>query len=258
MPQAIANNPPSRLREGPGEGVLDLPAKDNRSSPNPSRKRKGNLWTAALGALVFATQAHAGPKPKPGFEAALPLPLPAPKAPDGGIFNAANGYAALYDGHRARAVGDPVTIVLTENTTTSKSAGSKSAKSGGFGITPPTTGPLSFIKPTSLNMGGSTSFKGDGSAAQQSTLGGEVSVTIVAVRSNGTALIRGEKRLLLSQGEEWVQVSGIVRLADVDQDNRIASTRVVDAHIEYAGNGPVSRASREGWLSKFFNLISPF
>ena len=258
MPQAIATNPPSRLREGPGVGVLDLPAKDNRPSPNPSRKRKGNLWAAALCALVFATQTHAGPKPKPGFEAALPLPLPAPKAPDGGIFNAANGYAALYDGHRARAVGDPVTIVLTENTTTSKSAGSKSAKSGGFGITPPTTGPLSFIKPTSLNMGGSTSFKGDGSAAQQSTLGGEVSVTIVAVRSNGTALIRGEKRLLLSQGEEWVQVSGIVRLADIDQDNRIASTRVADAHIEYAGNGPVSRASREGWLSKFFNLISPF
>ena len=258
MPQASATNPPSRLREGPGEGVLHLPTKDNRPSPNPSRKRKENLWTAALCALVFATQAHASPKPKPGFEAALPLPLPAPKAPDGGIFNAANGYAALYDGHRARAIGDPVTIVLIENTSTSKSAGSKSAKSGGFGITPPTTGPLSFIKPTSLNMGGPTSFKGDGSATQQSTLGGEVSVMIVAVRSNGTALIRGEKRLLLSQGEEWVQVSGIVRLADIDQDNRIASTRVADVQIEYAGNGPVSRASRAGWLSKFFSLISPF
>ena len=222
------------------------------------RLRLSGVWILGGFALALAGQANAGPKPKPGFEAALPLPLPAPKAPDGGIFNAANGYAALYDGHRARAVGDPVTIVLTENTSTSKSAGSKSAKSGGFGITPPTTGPLSFIKPTSLKMGGSTSFKGDGSAAQQSTLGGEVSVTIVAVRSNGTALIRGEKRLLLSQGQEWVQFSGIVRLADIDQDNRVVSTRVADAHIEYAGNGPVSRASREGWLSKFFNFISPF
>ncbi len=222
------------------------------------RLRLCGVWMLAGSALALAGQANAGPKPKPGYEAALPLPLPAPKAPDGGIFNAANGYAALYDGHRARAVGDPITIVLTENTSTSKSAGSKSSKSGGFGFTPPTTGPLSFIKPTSLNIGGSTSFKGDGSAAQQSTLGGEVSVTIVAVRSNGTALIRGEKRLLLSQGEEWVQVSGIVRLADIDSDNRIVSTRVSDVHIEYAGNGPVSRASRAGWLSKFFSLISPF
>ncbi|MFM5895271.1 MAG: flagellar basal body L-ring protein FlgH [Novosphingobium sp.] len=208
--------------------------------------------------IVAATPAHAGPKPKPGFEAALPLPAPPSKAPDGGIFNADNGYAALTDGHRARAVGDPITIQLVENTSTSKTQGSKSAKSGGFGITPPTTGPLSFIKPTSLNMSGTTSFKGDGSAAQQSTLGGELSVTIVEVRTNGTALVKGEKRLLLSQGEEWVQVAGIVRLADLDADNRILSTRVADAHIEYAGNGPTSRAAREGWLSKFFNFINPF
>lgn len=220
--------------------------------------RLSGVWVACLPAFMIAGTANAGPKPKAGFEAALPLPVPPPKAPDGGIFNADNGYAALTDGHRARAVGDPITIQLIENTTTSKTQGSKSAKSGGFGITPPTTGPLSFIKPTSLNMSGTTSFKGDGSAAQQSTLGGELSVTIVEVRTNGTALVKGEKRLLLSQGEEWVQVAGIVRLADLDADNRILSTRVADAHIEYAGNGPTSRAAREGWLSKFFNFINPF
>ncbi|MFM5954939.1 MAG: flagellar basal body L-ring protein FlgH [Novosphingobium sp.] len=212
----------------------------------------------ALVALALAAPALAGPKPKPGFEPALPAPPPPPRAADGAIFNAAEGYAALYQGHRAARVGDPVTIVLTESTSTSKAAGSKSQKGGSFGVTPPATGPLSFIKPTSLNASGTTSFKGDGNASQSSTLNGEVSVTIVEVRSNGTALIRGEKRLMLSQGQEWIQLSGIVRLADIDSDNRVASTRVADARIEYTGNGPVSRASREGWLSRFFNLISPF
>ena len=214
-------------------------------------------------AILFAVLALAAPalaksKPKAGFEPALPAPLPAPRAPDGAIFNPAAGYASLYEGTRARRVGDPLTIVLVESTSTSKSAGSKTAKSGSFGITPPTSGPLSFIKPDSLSASGNTSFKGDGSANQASTLAGEVSVTIAEVRPNGTALVRGQKRLMLSQGEEWIQVSGIVRLADLDANNRIASTRVADARIAYAGNGPVSRASREGWLSKFFNAISPF
>lgn len=63
---------------------------------------------------------------------------------------------------------------------------------------------------------------------------------------------------MLSQGQEWVQFSGIVRLADVSPENRIASSRVADARIEYSGNGSVQRASREGWLSRFFNAISPF
>lgn len=212
----------------------------------------------ALCALAFSTQACAGPRPQAGFEAALPPPPSAPRQADGSIFNSGNGYAALTSGHRARAVGDPLTIVLTENTSTTKSAGSKTAKSGSFGVTPPATGPLSFIKPESVSASGNTAFKGDGSANQTSSLSGEVSVTIAEVRPNGTALVRGQKRLMLSQGEEWVQVSGIVRLADLDPNNRIASTRVADARIAYAGNGPVSRASREGWLSKFFNLVSPF
>ena len=76
-----------------------------------------------------------------------------------------------------------------------------------------------------------------------------LSVTIAEVRANGTALVRGEKRMMLSQGHEWIQFSGIVRLADIDQNNRIASTRVADARIEYAGKGALQRASRQGWLS---------
>ena len=235
-------------------------ARSRKLRSNPGRRNTALDCFAALAMtnLFLGGTAFAGPKPKPGFEAALPAPPAPPRAADGAIFNAGDGYAALYQGHRASKVGDPVTIVLTEQITTSKSAGSKSSKSGGFGLTPPATGPLSFIKPTSLKMSGETSFKGDGTASQSSTLGGEVSVTIVEVRPNGTALVRGEKRLMLSQGQEWIQFAGIVRLADIDSDNRIASSRVADARIEYAGNGPVSRASREGWLSKFFNFISPF
>ena len=62
----------------------------------------------------------------------------------------------------------------------------------------------------------------------------------------------------LSHGEEWVQLSGIIRLADIDQNNRIPSIRVADAWISYSGAGSVQRASREGWLSRFFGVISPF
>lgn len=214
------------------------------------------VLSVALG--VLAAPALAGPKPKPGFEAAVPATQPAPRVADGGIFSVSAGYAPLHDGRRARAVGDPLTIMLVERTTTAKSAGSKTQRGGGFGITPPTAGPLGFLNPNALKASGESSFNGQGNASQTSSLDGEVTVTIAEVRPNGTALVRGEKRLLLSQGQEWIQFAGIVRLADIDADNRIASSRVADARIEYAGDGAVSRASRQGWLSKFFSAISPF
>lgn len=219
--------------------------------------KKLTLLTAFV--LSGITPACASSKPSADFAAALPPPPTAAPAPaDGSIFQVGTGYAPLHIGNRARAVGDPLTIVLVENTITSKSAGSKTNRDGGFSLTPPTAGPFDFLNPNALKASGQSSFKGQGNATQSSSLTGQLGVTIVEVRSNGTALVRGEKRLKLSQGEEWVQFSGIVRLADLDEDSRIVSTRVADARINYSGKGSVQRASREGWLSRFFNIISPF
>ena len=214
----------------------------------------------SLAALAVSAPGSAG-KPRAGFEATLPVaPVPmAPRAATGAIFDATMGYSALVQGTLARRVGDPLTILLVENTTTSKSAGSKTGRSGGFSLTPPTAGPLSFLNPNALNASGQSSFKGDGTATQTSSFNGTVGVTIAEVRPNGTALVKGEKRLLLSQGQEWIQFSGIVRLADIDaQTNSVRSSQVADARMEYAGNGSIQRAGREGWLSRFFNMITPF
>jgi flagellar L-ring protein precursor FlgH len=206
--------------------------------------------------LTTPTLAKAPPQ---GFAPSLPQQTaPAPHAPDGSIFSISAGYAPLVSGTRAHGVGDPLTIALIESTTTSKTAGSKTGRSGGFSITPPTAGPLKFLNPDALKASGQGSFKGDGSAAQTSSISGTVAVTIAEVRPNGTALVKGEKRMLLSQGQEWIQFSGIVRLADIDAENTVRSPQVADARMEYSGNGSIQRAGREGWLSRFFNMITPF
>lgn len=211
-------------------------------------------FTAAL--MLLAGCQTARPE---GFQAALPA---APEAPvsargDGAIFHVASGYAPLHYGTRAAQVGDIVTVVLTERTTTTKSAAGKTDRTGNASITPPAAGPLA-IDPAALNISAGGSFKGQGNASQASSLQGDITVTIAQVRPNGTALIRGEKVMTFSQGDEWIQMSGIIRLSDIDADNRIASTRVADARISYAGSGAIQKSSRPGWLSRFFTAVSPF
>ena len=83
-------------------------------------------------------------------------------------------------------------------------------------------------------------------------------MTVAAVYPNGTMLVQGEKILTLGRGREYVQLSGLVRAADISADNRVASTRVADARIRYIGKGEIANASRQGWLQRFFSLISPF
>ncbi len=220
----------------------------------------------AVGALLLAafapTPAAAGifgkKKPPIDYSATLPPPPLAPIAANGSIYQAAAGYAPLYEGWRAKRVGDPLTIVLTERTFASKSASSKLDSKGNVGINPPAAGPLSFVPPNALQAGGTRGFNGPGTADQSNSLSGEVSVTVAAVYSNGTMLVQGRKRVTLNRGDEFVQIKGIVRMADVDADNRVPSTRVADAQIAYTGKGDVDRASRQGWFGHFFSILSPF
>ncbi|WP_375396733.1 flagellar basal body L-ring protein FlgH [uncultured Sphingomonas sp.] len=217
----------------------------------------------AAGLVVAAgAPAHAGlfgkKKLREDFSAAPP-PRPAPPAPaNGGIFQASDGYAALYEGQRARRVGDPLTIVLVERTAASKSAGSKLDSSGDLSLTPPATGALSLFKGSDASASGTRRFSGQGATDQANSLSGEVSVTVAEVYPNGTMLVQGQKRVTLNRGDEFVQIKGIVRTADISADNRVLSTRVADARIAYTGKGDVARASRQGWLGRFFSVISPF
>jgi flagellar L-ring protein FlgH len=211
-----------------------------------------------------ATPAHAQflgigkKKPKEDFSATLPAAQPAQPPANGSIFQASDGYAALYEGQRARRIGDPLTIVLVERTSASKSASSKLDSSGGFLLTPPTTGALNLFNKSDATVSGNRNFNGTGMADQANALSGEISVTVAAVYPNGTMLVQGQKRVTLNRGDEFVQIKGIVRAADIDANNRVASTRVADARIAYTGKGDVARASRQGWLSRFFQMLSPF
>lgn len=197
-------------------------------------------------------------KPPEDFSVARPQPMPVAAPANGAIFQAADGYAPLYEGWRARRVGDPLTIVLVERTAASKSASSKLNSAGGFGITPPTTGALSLFQGADAKISGNRNFNGQGATDQSNSLSGEVSVTVAEVFPNGTMLVQGQKRVTLNRGDEFVRIKGLVRMADVDANNRVASTRVADAQISYTGKGDVARAGRQGWLSRFFQIVSPF
>ena len=220
------------------------------------------LLTAALLALAVGTPHADARSRKADAITYAPTYAPAPAEAvhaNGGIFQAASGYAPLTSGARAATVGDIITITLTESTQASKSNAADTKRDGSIGLTPPSTGPLSnIIKSTDIGSSGTNSFKGAGAATQSNSLSGEITVTVAQVYPNGTMLVKGQKALTLNRGDEFIQISGLVRPADITPDNRVLSTRVADARITYTGKGEIARASRQGWLQRFFTMVSPF
>jgi flagellar L-ring protein precursor FlgH len=66
-------------------------------------------------------------------------------------------------------------------------------------------------------------------------------------------LVRGEKRITINQGEEYIRLQGIVRPIDIGPRNTVPSTQIADAQIIYSGKGHQADSNHPGWLTRFFN-----
>lgn len=174
---------------------------------------------------------------------------------DGSLFRS---YMAnsLYSDMTARRVGDIITITLSENTNASKSAGTSTSKDTTVDLDT-----ITGLGGQALNIGGqsvqlgvssSNDFAGDAATNQSNSLSGNISVTVVEVLPNDNLVIRGEKWLTLNHGDEYIRLTGIIRLSDISPENEVLSTKIANARIQYSGTGSFASAQEKGWLTKFF------
>lgn len=225
---------------------------------------RGRLFKASLlTASVMMLQACAMmPNDQMSYAPTRPQPEMLPPPTQGAIYQAGQEISLFQDA-KARRVGDIITVVLVEQTSASKKADTNTSKTQDVAIDSPTLfgNPFSFNMPgnkaRNLNLGatlsGSRDFAGAGDSSQSNKLDGNVTVTVAEVLSNGNLLVRGEKRLTINQGDEYIKFSGIVRPSDIGPDNTVLSTLVADAKISYTGKGTLDNANSSGWLAEFFN-----
>lgn len=192
----------------------------------------------------------------PEFVPVRPIISTPPPIENGGIYQ--NGYGISYFSDvSAKRVGDIITVILSENTSSRKSASTSTAKDSQIDILSPTLlgGPVSAagINLLANTLDGSRSFSGRGDSSQSNSLTGRVTVTVSEVLSNGYLMVQGEKRLTLNQGNEHVRFSGVIRPADIRSDNTIESTSVANAQIIYGGSGSLAQANTQGWFTSFLS-----
>lgn len=202
----------------------------------------------------------------PAAYATALAPMPAayaPQAGDGGgsiYASANNGHdrgLRLFQDSKAREVGDLLTVLLVENTRAKTNAATAVTKDAGVGLEAPTIFGQSIThngRPLlQAEVNGSREFAGVGDSTQSNQLAGSITVRVVENLGNGNLRVAGQKQMRLNQGDELVQIQGVVRIADISPDNRITSDRVGEAQIVYGGRGTLARSNAMGWLGRFFN-----
>ncbi|QFI36565.1 flagellar biosynthesis protein FlgH [Moritella marina ATCC 15381] len=162
----------------------------------------------------------------------------------------------IFSDIKARRVGDIITVTLTESTSAKKQASSNLGKDNSFELDPVSLGGEDVVIggykiEGSLNQ--TSTFSGNGSADQSNSLDGNISVTVVRVLPNNNLVIRGEKWLMLNNGNEFIRLTGLLRPQDVDADNKVNSALIANARIQYGAVDDLGEAQIQGWATKFLN-----
>jgi len=203
---------------------------------------------------------NTAPTRDPEFAAVPPAAIPVAPQGNGAIYQA--GFSrSWFENVRARRVGDILLVNLVEDTEAKHTNKGKVKKQNSlaianpelFGI--PVGGKYNFAQA----LESETDFKGEADNTQNNEFTGSVSVMVTEVLSNGYLRVRGEKRVGMTGGNEYIRVSGIVRPEDIDVENSVDSTRIADASLVYVGDGQTEMATTMGWLAKFFiSAFMPF
>ena len=167
----------------------------------------------------------------------------------------------------ARQIGDLITIVITEqtssqvraDTTTRREASISNSIGSLFGL-------QNKILQKYPNIGGElamttnseNAYRGDGNTSRVGMLDGIVTCKVVDVHPNGNLVVFGWKEVRANKETQYLSLSGIVRPQDIRNDNTIASDLIAEARIEYTGTGVVGDKQSPGVGARIMDNVWPF
>lgn len=187
------------------------------------------------------------------------------KPAPGSLYSA--GLAGYLEDTRGLRVGDAVLVRIDEYADASGGATTKLDRdvsrdldlNAMYGIVPAIKNAYPDVDPSFLlDLASKSNFSGKGETKRAGKLRGSIGVRIQEELPNGDLFVEGTKVVMINHEEYHLYISGVVRPADIQQDNSVVSSRVADAQVEFTGRGDVDQVIERGWLTKILDAINPF
>ena len=183
-----------------------------------------------------------------------------------------NHQKGLYVGKRAYAVGDLITIDVSESS--SLAASQNSARNRQSQVENAVKQFLFANSKMGTHNGGlpgteietKSSNKGGGSIANTQDLKGRVSVVVIDVLPNGVLVLEGARMITFSGESYYAVLKGMVRKEDIGfgfkdglrYRNIVSSQYIADAQIEFVSKGSLNDAQKESWYQRLASIVNPF
>jgi len=183
-----------------------------------------------------------------------------------------NNEKGLFVGKRAYAVGDLITIDVSESS--SLAASQNSVRNRQSQVENAVQQFLFANSGMGKHKGGlpgteietKSSNKGGGSIANTQDLKGRVSVVVIDTLPNGVLVLEGARMVTFSGESYYAVLKGMVRKEDIGfgfkdglrYRNIVSSQYIADAQIEFVSKGSLNDAQKESWYQRLASIVNPF
>ena len=176
---------------------------------------------------------------------------------------------SLYTDHKAKRVGDIITVIVLESNSASRNSSAKTEKKSDINASISDFINLNLADKVFPNAGdkvqwpklGTTSqskFEGKGAVNNSGSFNSRFAVRVVDVLPNNNLIIEGVRRTTFSGENQTIILKGTVRPRDVTPLNTVYSYHLADVSIGLKDEGAVSDSLKKGWFSKLWGKIAPF
>jgi flagellar L-ring protein precursor FlgH len=172
---------------------------------------------------------------------------------------------SLYTDHKAKRVGDIITVIVLESNSASRNSSAKTEKKSDINasisdfINPNLAGKvLGKVQSPKLATTSQSKFEGKGAVNNSGSFNSRFAVRVVDVLPNNNLIIEGVRRTTFSGESQTIVLKGTVRPRDVTPLNTVYSYHLADVSIGLKDEGAVSDSLKKGWFSKLWGKIAPF
>ncbi len=208
------------------------------------------------------------PVARPSYKP-VSLPMPAPEAAEDNPNSLwRSGARAFFKDHRAKNIGDIVTVVLSledkvdwSNQTTRKRADKETT-----GV-PNLLGleaefakvlPQAILPATVMGFSDAHDTDGTGSIKRNETMSLTFAAVVTQILPNGSLVIVGRQEILVNKEVRELMVTGVIRPSDIDSDNTIADNNIAEMRVAYGGSGTLSQLQQPRWGTQIWDIVFPF
>lgn len=193
----------------------------------------------------------------------LPPEYAVPRPAEGSLWTARN--QSMFTDKKASFVGDTVIVDIVENSSSKMDVNTEASRKNSVAVGAPTLNLFGFQTSLGgtpgtnlLDLDTNNTFEGEAEADRLGQITASIAARITEVLPNGNLSLFGRRAMKVDNETQYIVVSGVIRPEDITADNRVQSTYLADARIEYYGKGDLADKQKPGWGTRIVEKVLPW